>query len=95
MLKFDWATKTNYLVCDGCGYPFATRNLPESTAEDGVIEDVLCFDHDGKVYCLDCEREHFGYDANIYLEVAKKHQKKERMNELTGKVGKHNETDSR
>jgi hypothetical protein len=80
MLKFDTQTNTYYLECDSCHYPFAV-DLPARIAEDGVIEDDLCFEIDGKLMCLDCLRESFGGSARMFLDQAKKRRKKEIENE--------------
>ena len=42
MLKFDWNTKSSYLTCDGCGYPFSegvSTYTVEKEYDNGFIED--------------------------------------------------------
>ena len=106
MLKFDCNTKSSYLVCDGCGYPFSegvSTYTVESEYEDVCIEDEDCYEIDGKHLCLECVNEKYRIPvaACIKQEVIKKsvrfwENRKARLNdEQQGKVGEHNETDSR
>ena len=104
MLKFDWNTKSSYLVCDGCGYPFAEGlSAYEAEKVDTVIEDENCYEIEGNHLCLECVNERYRIPVveEIKHEVIKKsvrflENRKARLNdEQQGKVGEHNETDSR
>lgn len=78
MLKFDTKTNTYYLVCDICGYPFPTESLPARIVEDGVIEDLDCYEiGDGRIICKHCLDESYKWNAETFLDRAKKRRKKE------------------
>ena len=77
MLKFDTQTNTYYLECDSCHYPFAC-DLPARLAEDGVIEDLDCYEiGDGRIICKHCLDESYKWNAETFLDRAKKRRKKE------------------
>lgn len=108
MLKFDWDTKTNYLICDCCKYPFLPNEdsdhlLSKKIAEDGVIEGGLVFCINGKHLCLDCMKDEYESTVDIEIKEELLKQKmgkdykplKERFDERQRKDREHNETDSR